>query len=97
MHFVNYVIYGCSSSRTTPGVITIEDLHTGEKTLLQLLLKIGWSITICKLKIQFCVLVDYSYLPEFFDILAIGQKNLSIYPPSFFNIYRVIIFSKFSR
>ena len=41
MHFVNYVIYGCSSSRTTPGVITIEELHTGEKTLLQLLLKIG--------------------------------------------------------
>ena len=38
---VNYVTYGCSSSRTTPGVITIEELHTGGKTLLQLLHKIG--------------------------------------------------------
>ena len=38
---VNYVIYGCSSLRTTPGVITIQKLHTGGKALLQLLLKIG--------------------------------------------------------
>ena len=38
---VNYVIYGGSSSRTTPGVITVQGLHTGGKTLLQLLLKIG--------------------------------------------------------
>ena len=37
---VNYVIYGCSSWRATPGVITIQVLHTGGKTLLQLLLKI---------------------------------------------------------
>ena len=38
MPAVNYVIYGCSSSRTTPGVI--QKIHTGGKTLLQLLLKI---------------------------------------------------------
>ena len=31
MPAVNYVIYGCSSSRTTPGVITIQELHTGGK------------------------------------------------------------------
>ena len=37
---VNYVIYACSSSRTAPGVIAIQELHTGVKTLLQLLLKI---------------------------------------------------------
>ena len=37
----NYVIYGRSSSRATPGVITIQKLHTGGKALLQLLLKIG--------------------------------------------------------
>ena len=36
---VNYVIHGCSISRTTPGVITIQKLDTGGKTLLQLLLK----------------------------------------------------------
>ena len=40
MPAVNYVIYGCSSSRTTPGVNTIHEPHTGGKTLLQLLLKI---------------------------------------------------------
>ena len=39
MPAVNYVIYGCSSSRTAPGVITIQELHTGGKTFLQLLLK----------------------------------------------------------
>ena len=39
--------------------------------------------------------VDYSYQPEFFNILAIGQKYLSIYPPTFFNIHRVIIFPIF--
>ena len=38
---VNYAIYGCSSSRTTPGFITIKEFHTGGKTLLQLLLKTG--------------------------------------------------------
>ena len=40
MPAVNYVIYGCSSSRITPGVATIQELHTGGKELLQLLLKI---------------------------------------------------------
>ena len=28
----NYLIYGCSSSRTTPGVITIQELHAAGKT-----------------------------------------------------------------
>ena len=36
MPVANYVIYG---SRTTPGVITIQELHTAGKVLLQLLLK----------------------------------------------------------
>ena len=40
MPAVNYVIYVCSSSRTTPGVIIIQKLHNGGKTLLHLLLKI---------------------------------------------------------
>ena len=39
MTAVNYVIFGCYSLRATPGVITIQELHTGGKTLLQLLLK----------------------------------------------------------
>ena len=41
---VNYVIYGYSSLRATSGVITMQELHTGGKALLQLLLKIGWVI-----------------------------------------------------
>ena len=41
MPTVNSVIYGCSSSKTISGVITIQELHTGGKTLWQLLLKIG--------------------------------------------------------
>ena len=36
MPAVNYVIYGCSSSRTTLGVIAIQEFHTGGKTLLHL-------------------------------------------------------------
>ena len=41
MPAVNYVIYGCSSWRTTPGVNTIQEIHNGGKTLLELLHKIG--------------------------------------------------------
>ena len=40
MPAVNYVIYGHSSSRTIPGVITIQELDTGGKQLFHLLLKI---------------------------------------------------------
>ena len=63
MPAVNYVIHGYSSLRTTPGVITLHELHTGGKTLLQLLLKIGWLMTIWKdkSKTELCILVDYSY------------------------------------
>ena len=31
MFAVNYIKYGCSSSRTTPGVITTQELHNGGK------------------------------------------------------------------
>ena len=40
MPAVNYVRYGCFSSRTAPGVATMQELHTAGKKLLQLLLKI---------------------------------------------------------
>ena len=40
MPAANYAIYDSSSSRISPGVITIQELDTGGKTLLQLLLKI---------------------------------------------------------
>ena len=48
MPAVNYVVYGCSSLRTTPRVVTIQELHTGGKTLLQLLLKIGHYVGLYK-------------------------------------------------
>ena len=38
---LNYVIYDCSSSRTTPGALTIQEFHTRGKKLLQLLHKKG--------------------------------------------------------
>ena len=41
MSTVNYEIYGCFSSRITPGVTTIQEPPIGGKTLLQLELKIG--------------------------------------------------------
>ena len=38
-----------------------------------------------KLKTKRCVLVDYSYYPKFFNILAIaGQNYFSFYPLSLF-------------
>ena len=69
----------------------IQELHTGGKIRLQLLLKIDeiddrWQFEKGKLKAELCILVDNSYQTEFFNILAIGQKYLSIYQPSFFNI-----------
>ena len=36
-----------------------------------------------KVKTKHCMLVDYSCQPEFFNALAIGQKYLSFYAPSF--------------
>ena len=70
-------------------VAPFRELNTGGKTLLQLSLKIGWYMAIWKdkLKTEFCILVDYLYWPEFFNILAIGQNYLSFYPPSVFNIH----------
>ena len=41
------------------------------------------------------VVVDFSYKPKFFNILAVGQKYLSFYLPSFFSIHRVNKFEIF--
>ena len=42
MPTVNYVMHGCFSLRTAPEVITMQELHTGGKILVQLLLKIDY-------------------------------------------------------
>ena len=44
---------------------------------------------------ELCIPVDYSYQPEFFNILATGQKHLSLNANFFFNVHRVINFKIF--
>ena len=80
-------------------VITMQEVCTGGKALWPLSLKIEWLMAIrkSKLKTELGILVDYSYLHEFFNILAIGQKYLSTYPPFFFNTHRLTIFRNFVR
>ena len=59
---VNYVIYGCSSARLTPGVSPYRSL-TMEKNIVALIAQdrvIDDNLN-GKLKIKLCVLVDYSY------------------------------------
>ena len=61
MPAVNYLIYGCSSLRTTTGVITIQKIHIGGKTLLQLLHKIGCRVIDDNLKKQIKNRILYTY------------------------------------
>ena len=96
MPAVNYVICGCSSSRTTPGVITIQKIPSGGRILL----KLQMVDDNLKRQIKNRTLynfVDYSYQPEFVNILAIGQY-LSNYPNFLFLQYtQSNNFSKFSQ
>ena len=87
----NREIYACSSSWTTRQKyhytrITLEN-NIGAFITLD-----GWQMTIWtgKLKTEHCIVVGCSYLLEFFNILAVGQKYFSFYPPSFFDIHGVI-------
>ena len=86
---VNFVIHGSSSARTTVGVslyrsLTMEEhfiaVITQDRVINDNLKK--------KIKTKLCARVDYSYLPTFFNILGIGQKYFSFYPPSLFNMHR---------
>ena len=43
MPAINYVIHGCSSSRTSPGAITTQGLHTGEKNIVAIIIQ-DWVI-----------------------------------------------------
>ena len=73
----NCAMYDCSSMRATP-VVSQYRGNTEEATLLQLLLVVGWKMTTwkVKLKIKHWALANYSHF----------------YPPSSFNIHRVINF-----
>ena len=60
---VNYVIYGCSSARTTPGVSLYRSL-TLEENIVAVITQDRAIDTNLKKQIKnqtFCVLVDYSY------------------------------------
>ena len=60
---VNYVIYGCSSARTTPGVSLYRSLTLEENIVAVITQDRAIDINLKKqIKNQtFCVLVDYSY------------------------------------
>ena len=99
MPAVNYVIYGCSSSRKTPGAITIQEFHTERKNIVVVISRDRVIDDNFKRQIKNRTLYASRLFlhPAFFNIFAIGQNYLSIYPPSFFNIHRVNIFPNFSR
>ena len=59
---VNYVIYGCSSARTTPGVSLYRSL-TLEENIIEVITqdRVIDGNGKDELKTDFCVLVDYFY------------------------------------
>ena len=62
MSGVNYVIYGCSSARTTPGVSLYRSL-TLEENIVAVITQYRVTDDNCnrQIKNKLCVLVDYSY------------------------------------
>ena len=61
MHGVNYVIYGCSSARTTPGVSLYQSLTLEENITAVITQDRVIDDRKGKLKTKVCVLVDFSY------------------------------------
>ena len=61
MSGVNYVIYGCSSARATPGVSLYWSLTLEENILAVITQDRVMTIWRGKLKTKLFVLVDYSY------------------------------------
>ena len=93
---INYAIYVCSSLRATPGVtfyrytihytaVITQDSLIDETFKRQIKKRILYMYTYL-----LCILSDYSYYPDFFNILSIGQKYLSFFTPSFLKIHWVI-------
>ena len=60
MHGVNYVIYGCSSATTTPGVSLYQSLTLEESIIAVITQDRVIDNRKGKLKTKICVLVDYS-------------------------------------
>ena len=93
MHGVSYVIYGCTSARTTPGVSLYRSLaNAGGRYFCSYYSRQGDDDNLKrKTKNQTLCIVGYSYEPKFFNILAIGQKYFSFYPTA--NFFMVNNFS----
>ena len=97
MPAVKYIVQGCFSSRTTPEVITIQELHAGCRNgSRQMMIDGNLNNQIKNRTLHACRLF---LLTQIFNISAIGQEYLSIYPPSFFNNnkHRLIISPNFPR
>ena len=77
---VNYVIYSCSSAITTG--VSLYWSFTLEENVIAVITQ-GRVIDDNlkrQLKTELCVLLDYSYQPKFFNILAIVQRYFSFHP-----------------
>ena len=91
---VNYVIYGCSSARTTPGVSLYRSV-TLDGNIVAVITQDRVIDDNLNSKIKNRTLCTYTlFLLTYFFPLAIGQKYFSFYPPSLFNVHNYNI--KFS-
>ena len=78
---VNYVIYGCSSARTTPGVSLYRSL-TLEENIVAVITQdrvIDGKLK-RQIKSQNWFTCRFFLLPKFYNRLAMGQKFFSFYP-----------------
>ena len=94
---VKYVIYGCSSSKTTPGVINIQELQTGRKALLQLLLKIGLIDDNLKGELKTFYNCRLFLLARIFQYISNLSKVFDHLPTVFLQYTQSINFSKFLK
>ena len=79
---VNFVIYGCSSARTTPEISLYRSLTLEENSWRIIIQDRAIDDNLKKqIKNRTCIPVDYT------KILAIGQTYFSFYPPFFLNIH----------
>ena len=91
---VNYIIYGCSSARTTPGVSLYRSV-TLDGNIVAVITQDRVIEDNLNSKIKNRTLCTYTlFLLTYFFPLAIGQKYFSFYPPSLFNVHNYNI--KFS-
>ena len=82
MSGVNYVIYGCSSARTTPEVSLYRSFLTLEKNIIAVITQNREIDDNLERQIKNQILCTCRLFLLLFNILAISQKYFSFYPPS---------------